>query len=364
VRFTDEVSKTFELGIFNRGDHSEIGTFEDRPLSNKYSLNTVDICPVGALTSKDFRFRQRVWYLKEVDTICPGCATGCSVKVHYNEEGLWRVKPRHNPDVNGHWMCDEGRDTYKYVNLKYRMLTPQLTEGGVSKVFGREEAAKSLGSKMRTQAKQDPDSVAVVLTGQYTVEEYDAFLKLVGGQWGVKNVYHWLNNPEKVEEFDGLLLRGDKNPNTKGLLAALDKYGMVRTWDDLKARLDKGQVTALIVAGPENPMVYPDLAEKINLFKKARNLVWVAAFTHQDLKGVTGQLWQIPTKTYFEKDGTFINFQGRAQRIKQGGLLVEQALSLVELAELMAGEAFEEHVREFPRHESKQNHFTAARGQL
>jgi NADH-quinone oxidoreductase subunit G len=111
-------------------------------------------------------------------------------------------------------------------------------------------------------------------------------------------------------------------------------------------------------------MVYPDLAEKINLFKKARNLVWVAAFTHQDLKGVTGQLWQIPTKTYFEKDGTFINFQGRAQRIKQGGLLVEQALSLVELAELMAGEAFEEHVREFPRHESKQNHFTAARGQL
>lgn len=364
VRFTDEVTKTHELGIFNRGDHSEIGTFEGRPLANKYSLNTVDICPVGALTSKDFRFRQRVWYLKEVDTVCPGCATGCSVKVHYNEEGLWRVKPRFNPDVNGHWMCDEGRDTYKYVNLKYRLLAPQLAEGGTTKVLGREEAGKTLGLKVRGQAEANPDSVAVVLTGQYTVEEYDAFLKLVGEGWGIRNVYHWRNNPETFEAFDGLLLRGDKNPNTKGLLAALDRYGLVRTWDDLKSRLDKGAVTTLIVAGPENPMVYPDLAEKIQVFKKATNLAWLAGFSHPDLKGVAGQLWQIPIKTYFEKDGTFINFQGKAQRIKQGGLLVEQALSLVELAELMGGAKFEEHVRELPRHEIKQNHFTAARGQL
>src|SRR5690606_20409704 len=135
VRFTDEASKTHELGIFNRGDHSEIGTFDGKPLDNKYSLNTVDICPVGALTSKDFRFRQRVWYLKEVDTICPGCSTGCSVKVHFNEEGLWRVKPRHNPEVNGYWMCDEGRDTYKYANKKFRLLSASKKDQGVTRIM-------------------------------------------------------------------------------------------------------------------------------------------------------------------------------------------------------------------------------------
>jgi NADH-quinone oxidoreductase subunit G len=364
VRFTDEVSKTHELGIFDRGDQSEIGTFAGKPLDNKYSLNTVDICPVGALTSKDFRFRQRVWYLKEVDTICPGCATGCSVKVHYNEEGLWRVKPRHNPEVNGYWMCDEGRDTYKYVNMKNRLLQPQETTNGATKVMDKADAAREVGTKLKEWAQANADSVAVVITGQYTVEEYDAFLGLVGRDWGVKNVYHWLNNPETFDTFDGLLLRGDKNPNTKGLLAALDKFGLEKSWNDLETRLASGKITALIVAGPENPTVYPDLAEKIQLFGRAANLIWLASFSHPDLAKLGGPLWQIPVKTYFEKDGTFINFQGKAQKIHQGGLLVEQALSLVEIADYFNERRPQEPVAEYPRHELKQNHFTTQRGQL
>ncbi len=132
VRFTEEVSKTNELGIFNRGDRSEIGTHEGVQLDNKYSLNTVDICPVGALTSKDFRFRQRVWYLKDAETVCNGCATGCSVKTYYNKEGFFRVKPAYNEKVNGHWMCDEGRDIYKFVNKETRLMRAQVrTNSGV-----------------------------------------------------------------------------------------------------------------------------------------------------------------------------------------------------------------------------------------
>ncbi|MEZ4873606.1 MAG: hypothetical protein R2827_15465 [Bdellovibrionales bacterium] len=88
--------KTNELESLIIGDHSEIGTVEGKPLENDYALNTVDICPVGALTSKDFRFRQRVWYLKNKNTICPGCSTGCNVAAYYNEEGLFRVKPVEN----------------------------------------------------------------------------------------------------------------------------------------------------------------------------------------------------------------------------------------------------------------------------
>ena len=130
VRFTDEVSKTNELGIFNRGDHAEIGTHDGKKLDNKYSLNTVDICPVGALTSKDFRFKQRVWYLKDSETVCNGCSTGCNVKVYFNKEGLFRVKPKHNADVNGHWMCDEGRDVYKFVNSEARLTNGRKYAAG------------------------------------------------------------------------------------------------------------------------------------------------------------------------------------------------------------------------------------------
>ena len=122
VRFTDEVSHTHELGIFNRGDRSEIGIFKDKPLENNYSLNTVDICPVGALTAKDFRFKQRVWYLKTADSICTGCSTGCNIHLDYNEEGVFRVRPRYNEQVNKHWMCDEGRLVYQIPNKKDRLL--------------------------------------------------------------------------------------------------------------------------------------------------------------------------------------------------------------------------------------------------
>ena len=121
TRFTDEISKTKELGIFNRGDHSEIGIFKDKPLENNYALNTVDICPVGALTSKKFRFQQRVWYLKKAPSVCTGCSTGCNINVYYNEEGLWRIRPRYNSAVNQHWMCDKGRETLKHVNAPGRL---------------------------------------------------------------------------------------------------------------------------------------------------------------------------------------------------------------------------------------------------
>ena len=149
VRFTEEVSKTRELGIFNRGDRSEIGTFDGKPLNNNYSLNTVDICPVGALTSKDFRFRQRVWYLKEASTICTGCSTGCNVTAYYNEEGMWRVRPRLNEKVNGYWMCDKGRDIYKYVNKKSRLLTAKISKGSQVEALEAGAAVKKLSASLK-----------------------------------------------------------------------------------------------------------------------------------------------------------------------------------------------------------------------
>ena len=201
VRFTEEVTETNELGIFNRGDRSEIGTFKDKPLDNKYSLNTVDICPVGALTSKDFRFRQRVWYLKEADTICTGCSTGCSVKLYYNEEGAWRVKPRHNKDINGYWMCDEGRDVYKFVNKDVRLLTGLQRKNGNNQELPAVDAAKLAGTVVRDELEKDKNSVALVMTGQFTVEETQSMVGAFAGDLDCKQIYHWINNEDSFDSF-------------------------------------------------------------------------------------------------------------------------------------------------------------------
>ena len=335
VRFTDEVSKTHELGIFNRGDHAEIGTHDGKQLNNKYSLNTVDICPVGALTSKDFRFKQRVWYLKDADTICNGCSTGCNVKTYFNKEGVFRVKPRYNPEVNGHWMCDEGRDTYKFVNKPVRLLKGQkFADGQWHPELHAGTAVKDAQTFLKAA---DAEEIAVVFTGQHTVEEYEALISVFINT--PKNIYHWVNNKETFESFDGLLLRGDKNPNTKGLLQVFEKNGINNSWKNLEEGLKAGKIKNLVVFGPENLAVYPDLKAMIDLFLTAKNLFYFSSADIPQLRNYSGagHLTLIPMKTYIEKSGTFMNFKGLAQKFNKVTTIVSEALTGVEAAQLLAG---------------------------
>jgi len=328
VRFTQEISKTDELGIFNRGDHSEIGTFENRPLNNNYSLNTVDICPVGALTSKDFRFKQRVWFLKEFDTICTGCSTGCSVSVSYNLNGVFRIKPRVNMEVNTYWMCDEGRLSYKHTNKEYRLLNA-VTDSG--QLMGIEEAVLDV----RSEALKASGRVGLVLTGQYTNEEYADILKTFKDEFKGSKVYWWQNNEKTFDEFDGLLLRGDKNPNTRGLQAAVKETGLaLASWKELEADLNGGKLELVLVAAPENQAVYPDLEERINSLQKAKR---VAVFTACKNEAYKMASWQIPVKSFVEKTGTMVNFKGLAQKIVAGTAIVPESLTLSEAATLLAG---------------------------
>jgi len=335
VRFTDEVSKTSELGLFNRGDRTEIGTVEGVQLDNKYSLNVVDICPVGALTSKDFRFRQRVWYLKDAETVCTGCSTGCNVKVYFNKEGMFRVKPIYNEQVNGHWMCDEGRDIYKFTNKEVRLLKAKKGQGGNWTEMAPGAAAKELASTLKSAAG---DSLALVLTAQYTVEEYEAIISTFVNTFKNKKIFFWINNKETFETFDGLLLRGDKNPNTKGLLKTLEKHGITASWGDLTSGIASGAIKTVVVAGPENQAVFPDLGERITELSKAQNLIWLQAGKNTQLEGLKGNVTLIPLKTFVEKDGTFINHNGMAQTFKRATTIVSEALTLDQVANLVAGQ--------------------------
>jgi NADH-quinone oxidoreductase subunit G len=333
VRFTTEVSKTNELGIFNRGDHSEIGTFEGKDLDNKYSLNTVDICPVGALTSKDFRFRQRVWYLKDGDSICNGCSTGCNIKAYFNKEGFFRVKPVENQQVNGHWMCDEGRDLYKFVNREHRYLKASRREG-----TGWSQILPGAAAKEASAVVKNADGLALVLTGQYTVEEYDRVLNVFVNELKTKKVFHWWNSKDTAEQFDGLLLRGDKNPNTKGLQQAFAKHGITSAWKDLEAGLSDGSIKTVVVAGPENLSFYNDMDAVVSIVNKAKNVIWLQSSKHPALEKLSTNAWIVPMKSYIEKDGTFVNHAGLAQSFKKVTTIVSEALTLSEAADLLSGQ--------------------------
>lgn len=340
VRFTTEVSKTNELGIFNRGDRSEIGTHDGKPLDNKYSLNTVDICPVGALTSKDFRFRQRVWYLKDSETVCNGCSTGCNVKVYYNKEGMFRVKPVYNEQVNGYWMCDEGRDIYKFVNREYRWSKGRKYTNGA---WEAEQYPGASAKEASHWLKEAGSSAALVLTGQYTTEEYKDIVSMFTQKFGSKKIYHWVNNKESFETFDGILIRGDKNPNTKGLLKILDQNGVSASWEELASGLKSGAIKTLVVAGPENMAVYPDLKEKVELFLAAKRLVWMSAGKVETLENYKGsnELIVVPVKSYVEKSGSFVNHQGLEQKFDKVTTVISEALTLSEAAQLLAGQDLE-----------------------
>lgn len=365
VRFTDEVSKTNELGIFNRGDRSEIGTFHNKPLDNNYSVNTVDICPVGALTSKDFRFRQRVWYLKEAQSICTGCSTGCNVKVYYNEEGTWRVKPVYNEKVNGYWMCDKGRDVYKFVNKPARLLAAKRGSKDQWELLDAGTAAKEVGDKLRQIVKsQGADKVALVVTGQYSNEEYDVLFSTFVKEWGVKSVYRWVNNPEDEQGFDGLLFRGDRNPNTQGLLKHLNANGIKSEWSELESKLKSGHFQYVVVAGPENNSLFPDLNSKIHTLNQAPHLVWLTAGKSDALDNVTTPTYQIPLKTFIEKDATYTNYAGIEQKVKRGTTIVANALTLAEAVNLMSGHKLDMHMRPQPPQNLKTNFFTNRPGAI
>ena len=354
TRFTDEISKTKELGIFNRGDTSEIGIFKDKPLENNYALNTVDICPVGALTSKQFRFQQRVWYLQTADSICTGCSTGCNTTVYYNEEGLWRLTPRYNKDINQHWMCDRGRETFKHFNKKTRIkqalkITPQETKKITPPI-----ALKELKANLT-------EETALVLTGQYTLEEYGDFLSYFSKTFPSSLIYHWKNNLKSFDFFDGFLIRGDKNPNTFGLNQAMQNKDLnFSQWSLLKENLKNQKIKTLFVCGPENPSLFPCLEENIRLFLTAETLVWIAPHDHPLFYETKNKVWAIPSKTSFEKNGTFINYKGREQKIKALGLIIQNALSLSEAVLHLDNKPMPFTAKTHP--EMKENHFLKQKG--
>lgn len=324
VRFFDEITKTSEMAIFNRGDRSEIGTYEDRELNNNYTLNSVDICPVGALTSKDFRFKKRVWFLKEIESVCPGCSTGCNVKVSEDprEKRTYRMLPRYNEAVNSYWMCDYGRMRYKQTNSENRIHSPLKKSEGKS---GNEliptdwnEAKEKWGEYLKVR----PEDLAVLITPQYTVEEiqniYDFFAKKIG----TTSIFHTVDR-KAIDDglIDGLLLRSDKNPNSHGLLNVSQTYHLDK--NDFSAFLNViSGLQTLVVFAPEDPESYADFLSDL---ERASHIPHKILIGTQISHATPFFDLVLPTLSFVEKNGTFVNFKGMEQKIYAGVRLIEEA---------------------------------------
>lgn len=302
TRFTEEVTKTNELGILNRGDHAEITVNEQ--LKNDYAQNLVDICPVGALTSKDFRFKQRVWFLDDVQTTCIGCETGCSVKVSQNKNGAFRVKPMYDHDVNGHWMCDDGRKIYKHVSSPTRLQGPSEN---VNNLFMPTDEVRIMEKLKGKKAK-------FVLSAGLTNGEYEAFFTSIQGTKAEVALYAL---PKIGPEFDGILRRADKNPNLRGAVAAFTKAG----FDHSAAGLDKllgglSSSDAVYVVVPE--MIYDEDHFNTLITKVGKAGVRLAITPGETLATLRSFDYLLPVAAFLEKNGEIINYQGKPRTLNKG----------------------------------------------
>jgi NADH-quinone oxidoreductase subunit G len=312
VRFTDEISKTGEFGIFNRGDRAEVGLYPGQRLDNPYSGNVVDVCPVGALTEREFRFKARVWYLSSAPTVCDGCAQGCNVDMHYvldrphlNQGArVLRLKPRYNPDVNKWWMCDEGR--YGFGWIDHRRLT-KVRHQGVDSTW--DEALAAISAALANVRQNGSGSrLGVIASSKLTNEELFLIRDLFRNTLGARVTASVQTTPGYSDDF---LIKADKNPNTRG--AALLQLSGAEGSDAAAILADalRGEIDALWVFGHDLATLFgedklQDLSRKLALFVfSGTNDNPTASWAH----------WVLPTAAYVEKDGTFVNCHGRVQRI-------------------------------------------------
>jgi NADH-quinone oxidoreductase subunit G len=300
VRFTDEITRSGEFGIFNRGDHAELGLYPGTELNNRYSANVVDICPVGALTERDFRFKARVWYLSSAPTVCNGCSQGCNIDLHYlvdrphlnDGDRVVRVKPRYNSDVNQWWICDEGRYGRGWID-----------SGRLDGAVDWEQALTAIAGSLSGRPR-----IGVIVSAQLTNEELFLVRLIFHSKLGARVT---AVVPEQPGYSDDFLLKADKNPNTAGAtllgLTGPDAPTAAQIIDEALA----GNIDVLWVMGHDLAKFFGgDKVRQVS--ERVRLLIFSGTNANAT---VPLAHWVLPTAAYVEKDGTFVNCHGRVQRI-------------------------------------------------
>jgi NADH-quinone oxidoreductase subunit G len=305
IRTCDAVSGKHQLDFAHRGDHEVLTTAPGEQLDNPYSLNTVDVCPVGALTSKDFRFTMRAWELEATPSICSGCSTGCNIEVHHKNGRAWRIVPRHNPDVNQYWMCDDGR--FEYHALREQRLAAALVDGLPA---GWDRAIRAAADQLAQAFAASPASVGIVLSARHANEDNFVLAKLAKA-WGVTNVYV-AARPLEPERADGRLRSADVNPNNAGVKAIAEALGLATK---PVAELAP-EVRTLVLLGYELPGVAAAKLAELSII----------SISEHEQGPVTSAKVALPAAAWAEIAGTFTNDKGMVQRLHAAFAAPGQAL--------------------------------------
>jgi NADH-quinone oxidoreductase subunit G len=325
-----EITRTNELAVVNRGDHSTIAVFPDRVLDNPLSANVNDICPVGALTDRDFRFKVRVWYLQKTPSICPGCSTGCNISVETYQNRIARFKPRVNEAVNSHWICDEGRYCFHGLTGGERLTTPMIRQEGGLVPATWEQALQAVVTGL-SSAK----IVAGVLSGRSTNEEAFLFAKLLK-KVTPQPLLEVFYQERELTEVEKILISPDRSPNFRGAhdMGVHSNGGFA----SLMERLLAGGFSGAYVVGEELIGTHGEPEQTRNALQKLPFLVV------QDIHmTATAKLAHVvlPATHFGEKEGTYTNRQGRVQKLNGALVPPEGALQdseiLIRLLDL-AGE--------------------------
>ncbi len=342
VRFLREITGTGELGIFGQGMTSELSGLPGKPLDNPYAGCVVDLCPVGALTDKDFRFKRRVWYLKKVPSICQECSRGCNIEIHYEMQRdykapgkrIQRLKPRYHEKVNEWWMCDRGRYSYHNVDAPNRLVVAQLRKsnghGPPDIKLVIQEVAQAI---KKTKEKHGTKSIAVLGNARSSNEDMYLLQRLFSKHLGVHNLDVTLKS-EPTSEEDDILRKADATPNRRGAfeIGVQSSKGRL-SGDEIVRHALSGDIRVLIV-------VRHDLSRALSeeQLRKLGSLDYL--FYLGEHVGTMTDISHgaIPMAMWAEREGTYTNFQGRVQRTTPAFPPLGQALPEWEIWKMLAGE--------------------------
>ncbi len=306
IRFSDEIAKSNQLTFVKRGDRVTVSTFPGESFDNPYTMNTVDICPVGALTNKEFRFKSRVWEMSATDSICTGCSRGCNTEIWVRDNKIMRLTPRLNERVNSYWMCDNGRlNSFRQVNAEDRVDSVYLRKEGFLQKVSWEEGIKNAAISLK---KYKAHEIAFI-GSPYAANEDNFLLAKIAKGLGVQNI----SLIEHIVEgdCDEILIREDKTPNSKGasltgIRPNINGFSLNQLLDGIKNK----KIKAVYIIEDD---LYSIKAETEKVFASLELLIVNAVNTS---KTTLGADIVFPASSFAEKHGTYVNFNGVVQRIR------------------------------------------------
>jgi NADH-quinone oxidoreductase subunit G len=326
VRFTREITRTGELEVMRRGNHAEIDVFPGHPVDNPLAGNVVDLCPVGALLDKDFLHKQRFWFLARHDTICTRCSTGCNLYTEENRGQVWRFRARYNPHVNDHWICDEGRYSYKAANDPYLLSAMYVRRSGDLQPAPTDRALAAVREGLQAIATEGGGILGILspfLTAEeaYLLATYlkglsPASVLALGPVPTAGDDVTFTPDPRAGRTGDTsfvvcrpFTIHAEKCPNVAGVVAILEHFqGEVIDYETITRRVAAGEFRGVYVT---SGAIDPAFAEAdVEPLRKAAFLV--VQDVHATPLAQAADV-VLAGATFAEKAGCYVNFQGRLQ---------------------------------------------------